>query len=575
MVKKIIAILSLALALPLAARQKSVPFSVIPEPREVVLNGGSFRLAGAAFGIDPSLDEPCSALADSFRRQIELVSGRKSATVEGSAPGKGISFIRDAALAPEAYTLDIAKHGVIVKASGYNGFLYAIQTIRQMLPTDIYGQSRTGDKLRLPCARISDAPRFGYRGLLLDSCRHFWETDEVKRVLDIMAMHKLNRLHWHLTEDQGWRIESVRYPRLNTIGSQRQGTQVAYDFQKDDGIPYGGYYTRDELREIVAYAADLGITIIPEIDMPGHMVAALAAYPELGCTKGPYETRRFWGIADDILCPGKSATFEFLKGVFDELLEIFPSEYINIGGDEAPKKRWKECPDCQKLISELGLEDRDGFTKEQYLQNYVTKYMQDYLASKGRRIIGWDEILEGELAPGATVMSWRGTAGGIKGASLGFDVIMSPNSYLYIDYSNSKELDKEPIGIGRRYNDLRRVYGYEPFEGMPESARSHILGVQANVWTEYIASPEHLEYMLLPRLSALSEVQWCSGEARDYGRFLGSMEHMKAIYEKLGYTYCRYTWGVAGMPGHEQDPRSAEELEKLDVGKLTRNTYDK
>ena len=315
---------------------------------------------------------------------------------------------------------------------------------------------------------------------------------------------------------------------------------VGKDFNSNDGVRYGGYYTQEQLKEVVAYAASLGITVIPEIDLPGHMLGALAAYPELGCTGGPYEVWTRWGISDQVLCPGKEAMFTFLEDVFTELMEIFPSEYIHIGGDECPKTEWEKCPDCQARIKALGIKADDKHTAEQYLQSYVTARVQKFLNDHGRKIIGWDEILEGELAPGATVMSWRGVKGGVQASALGFDVIMTPNTYCYFDYYQSEDKEKEPLAIGGNL-PIEKVYGYEPFDGLDASQQKHILGVQANLWTEYIATPEYLEYMLLPRMAALSEIQWCKSSDKDFDRFASSMkaESFK-IYDILGYNYRKF-----------------------------------
>ena len=438
--------------------------------------------------------------------------------------------------------------------------------MKQMLPAGIYGSAPAKGKWVLPCVSIMDSPRFAYRGLLLDCCRHFFPVDEVKKVINLMSIHKMNRLHWHLTEDQGWRIEIKKYPRLTEVGAWRDGTQI-FRRRETDGTRYGGFYTQDELREVVAYAAERGITIIPEVDLPGHMIGALASYPELGCTGGPYEVMQYWGVHKDVLCVGKEETFTFLEDVLTEVMDIFPSEYINIGGDECPKVRWESCPLCQKRIKQLGLKDKDGFKKEHYLQNYVTARIQKFINDHGRKIIGWDEILEGDLAEGATVMSWRGTKGGIKAVGKGFDVVMSPNTYCYIDYYQSKERDKEPYRIGK-YLPLEKVYGYEPMEGMPEDGEDHILGVQCNLWTEFIKTGDDLEYQLLPRMSALSEVGWIPKGTKDFERFRASLDHMKDIYEQLGFTYSKVEWGLIGLPGHEIPARSAEELDTLDYNKV-------
>ena len=391
--------------------------------------------------------------------------------------------------------------------------------------------------------KIADAPRFAYRGMHLDVARHFFSVDEVKRYIDVMAIHKLNTLHWHLTDDQGWRIEIKRYPELTAVGSIRKATVVRKEWGTYDGTPYGGFYTQDEIRDVVKYAADRGVTVIPEIDLPGHMLAALTAYPELGCTGGPYEVWGRWGVADDVLCPGREKTFEFLEGVLTEVMELFPSEYIHIGGDECPKVRWEKCPRCQAKIRQLGLKDDGEHTAEHYLQSYVTDRIGKFLAQHGRRIIGWDEILEGRAPSDAVVMSWRGSEGGIAAAKLGHDVIMTPNSHFYFDYYQSLDTDAEPFGIGG-YIPTEQVYSYDPaFPELTPEQQKHILGVQANLWTEYVLSDEHLEYMLLPRLAALSEVQWCLPETKDWNRFIGSFR-MDEIYSQMGYEFAKHIFGV-------------------------------
>ena len=373
--------------------------------------------------------------------------------------------------------------------------------------------------------------------MMLDCSRHFWSVDFVKKFIDLLAMHNMNTFHWHLTDDQGWRAEIKKYPRLTEVGAFRNGTVVKKDWNSNDGVRYGGYYTQEQMRDIVVYAESLGITVIPEIDLPGHMMGALAAYPHLGCTGGPYEVWTRWGISDQVLCPGKEDMFKFLEDVFTELMDIFPSEYIHIGGDECPKSEWEKCPECQARIKELGIKATKGHTAEQYLQNYVTARVQKFLNDHGRKIIGWDEILEGDLAKGATVMSWRGVKGGIQASSMGFDVIMTPNTYCYFDYYQSQDMEKEPFGIGGDL-PLEKVYGYEPLEGLDAEQQKHILGVQANLWTEYIATPEHLEYMLLPRLDALSEIQWCDPSKKDLERFKTALkDNLFKIYDTMGYNY--------------------------------------
>ena len=539
---------AILLLLSLSGMAKDPVIHIVPQPEHIELTGGSFKVSGAIFNCDASFDAQARTAIQEFAAKVSLATGRVSTFavpfgIAASAEAgsiKGFVFIRDNRLAPEEYKIEIGKKSTVVRASQSNGVRYAIETIKQMLPEEIYG-SEVGVKAdwTLPCGEISDKPRFAYRGMHLDCARHFFSVDEVKRYLDIMAVYKLNRFHWHLSDDQGWRIEILRYPELTLVGGYRSGTMIGHDFNSDDGIRYGGYYTQDQIREVVAYADKLGITVIPEIDLPGHMLAALSAYPWLGCEGGPYEAWHKWGVSDEVLCAGKETTYEFLENVLDEVAELFPAEYIHIGGDECPKTKWKACPACQAKIAELGLKDDGRFTAEQYLQCYVTARMQEFLASKGKKIIGWDEILEGNLAEGATVMSWRGKDGAVEASKLGFDAILAPTSHCYFDYLQSQDKDKEPVGFNG-YIPLDKVYSLEPMEGMPPEAEKHLLGVQANLWTEYIATEEQLQYMLLPRLLALSEVQWCQPAGKDYALFLTKLsEHELKILDAMGYNYRR------------------------------------
>ena len=544
-------LLTLLAGAALSCSAPKVPeIHIIPQPQQVSLQSGVFKVAGAPVSFE-GIDARTKAAVMDFATQLTRTTGKPSPVAE-MLQGTGFCFVADPTLASEAYTIDVTSKAVKVVAADFNGFFYALQSLGQMLPPAFYGGVKAKADWVLPCVRIADAPRFAYRGMHMDPSRHFWSVDEVKKYLDVMALYKLNRMHWHLTDDQGWRVEIKRYPRLTEIGSQRKETMVKKNFRPyvGDGQPYGGYYTQEQIREVVAYAESKGITIVPEIDLPGHMLAALAAYPELGCTGGPYDVWTIWGVSEDVLCVGKEETFQFLEGVLTEIMDLFPSEYIHIGGDECPKVRWEECPLCQARIRSLGLRDGEGHTKEQLLQNYVTSRMQEFLGRHGRKIIGWDEILEGELQAGATIMSWRGAAGGIEAAGRGFDVIMTPNSHFYFDYYQSEEKDREPFGIGG-YVPLEKVYSFDPYDQLTAEAQPHILGVQANLWTEYIATPEHLEYMLLPRMCALSEVQWCGADNRDYDRFLESLKHSGDILDTLGYTWCRYVFGTVGLPGSE------------------------
>lgn len=557
-----LALISFLIPASMSAKKVESKINIIPYPQSVQMEKGSFKAAGAIFNCDPAIDSKTQNKIKELADRITFISGRtcsfaspkgvaeaasdigkskKAVIFKYSASSlKGFVFLKEESMGPEDYSINVTKKNCIVKANGYNGFLYATQTLKQMMSDNIFAGKPVKDEyFTIPCCVIQDSPRFAYRGMHLDCARHFFSVDEVKKYLDIMALYKLNRFHWHLTEDQGWRVEIKKYPLLTEVGAYRNGTMAGKDFSSNDGIRYGGYYTQEQLKEIVAYADDLGITVIPEIDLPGHMLSALAAYPELGCTGGPYEVWTRWGISDQVLCPGKEAMFTFLDDVFTELLAIFPSEYIHIGGDECPKSQWESCPACQARIKELGIKSDETHTAEQYLQNYVTSRVQKMLNDKGRKIIGWDEILEGDLAKGATVMSWRGVKGGVKASSMGYDVIMTPNTYCYFDYLQSQDAS-EPLSIGGDL-PLEKVYGYDPFDGLDEGQRKHILGVQANLWTEYIATPEYLEYMLLPRMAALSEVQWCEPANKDLDRFESSLkEESFKIYDILGYNYRKF-----------------------------------
>ena len=540
--------------------------NVIPQPLSVREDKGSFNLKGTPIACDAAIGEIALAAVKDFSANLTLAAGQiypvstpvgLSQTIK-QGKVKGIVFGIDPTLKEEAYTINIDKSKCVVLASTDAGILYALQTLKQLLPSAIYsGKTAENEKWALPCCEIKDTPRFSYRGMHLDCGRHFWTVDEIKKVLDVMATLKLNRFHWHLTEDQGWRAEIKAYPELTNIGAWRAQTIIGYQHanpeHKKDGIRYGGFYTQDEMREVVAYAQKLGITVVPEIDLPGHMVAALASYPWLGCSGKCIEPGRegedysvweIWGVSPDVLCPGKDTTFEFLKTVLGELCEIFPGEYFHIGGDECPKDAWAQCPDCQARIAALGLKSDEHATAEQRLQNYVTSEMQAFLATKGKKIIGWDEILEGDLQEGATVMSWRGKTGGIEASNRGFDVIMTPDRWCYFDYNQCPDRGDESKPVWEAVDEptcawwgtlpLAKVYSFDPTEGLSAEAASHILGCQANVWTEYIPTEEQLEYMIMPRLFAMSEVQWSQLKNKDYDDFIRRVkaEGVKILKEK-------------------------------------------
>lgn len=543
----------LAIATFTAAACCEVPtdaISVVPYPNSVEVKCGEFEIKGAAFNYEAALDQRSKNIVQGFAQQLSLVTGVESAVTEG-ATISGVNFVLSSTVPAEGYKISISKNGVKVEAADLNGFNYAIQTLKQMLPVEIYGKAVAADKSwSLQCCTIEDAPRFGYRGMHMDESRHFFGIDAVKRYLDIMEIHKLNTLHWHLTDDQGWRVEIKKYPKLTEVGSIRKKTVIGHIYKsKDyDTTPYGEgmWYSQEQIREIIEYAAAKGITIIPEIDLPGHMLAALAAYPELGCTGGPYDVWGDWGISDDVLCVGKEKTMQFLEDVLSEICDLFPSEYIHVGGDECPKVRWEKCPRCQAKIRELGLKDTEEYQAEHFLQAYVISRMEKFINSKGKRIIGWDEILEGEVAPNATIMSWRGVAGGLEAVRMGHDAIMTPNTFYYLDYYQSLDKENEPLAIGG-YLPIEKCYSYEPFTAdMTDEEKAHILGVQANLWTEYIATESHLHYMLLPRMAALSEVQWCQPENKNWERFHNSADEFCAIYDIMGYNHGKHLFDANG-----------------------------
>lgn len=433
---------------------------------------------------------------------------------------------------PEAYRITVGKSGIIVDGASPAGTFYGIQTLRKSV---VAADSARHGAVLFPAVTICDAPRFPYRGAHFDSARHFFAPDSVKIFIDMLAMHNINRFHWHLTDDQGWRIEIKSRPGLTEVGSRRSGTMIGHDFSTNDSIPYGGYYTQDELRDIVKYAADRHITVIPEVDLPGHMQAALAAYPSLGCTGGPYEVWPKWGVSYDVLCAGNDSIYALLDDVLAEVTEIFPSEYIHVGGDECPKARWKNCPKCQARIKALGLRtDKEG-TAEDKLQAYVMKHATDFLASRGRRVIGWDEILEGGAPEGSVIMSWRGIEGAEQAARRGHDAIMSPCQYCYFDFRQSDSPD-EPLAATWG-NIITPDVIYDMVAVPPtltEEEARHVIGVQANLWTEYIPTFWHAEYMELPRLAALSEVQWCA-DKKGFDDFRKRLPGITNLYNLNGY----------------------------------------
>lgn len=508
-------------------------YNIIPYPEQLIPQKGKFVVNSRTVIVCDLKQQDVKKLAQQFSNQLELVSGLKLTVHDiGNAEVTNAIIFRWSTMEDrEGYNLKISPKLIEIEAKTGNGFFYGLQTLYQLLPVEIYGKKNANiKKWSAPSVQISDAPRFAYRGLHLDVCRHFFPLEFIKKYIDAMAIHKFNSFHWHLTDDQGWRIEIKKYPILTEIGSKREETIIGHFYerfpQQFDGKPYGGFYTQDEAREIVTYAADRFIEVIPEIEMPGHAQAAIAAYPFLSCTKdSTIKVATRWGIFKEVFCP-RDTTFGFLENVLTEIMEIFPSKYIHIGGDECPKDRWKSCPDCQSLIKSENLKD------EHELQSYFIERIEKFLNTKGRQIIGWDEILDGGLAPNATVMSWRGIRGGIAAAKAGHYVIMTPGTHCYFDQYQT-DPETEPVTIGG-YLPLSKVYQYEPISTeLTTDEAKHILGAQANLWTEYMPTSDNVEYMAFPRVSAMAEVVWCGKTNRNWNLFRNRMLTNFKRYEQL------------------------------------------
>ncbi|MBQ9138228.1 MAG: beta-N-acetylhexosaminidase [Alistipes sp.] len=520
-------------AIACAATAYAVEYAnvIVPRPLSCEAIEGSFALTPKTTirATLPSL----VPTGEVFAADLEVVLGNKLVVKKSSAKKGAINLALNSALASEEYTLKITADGVWITGGSERAVFYGLQSLRQIVAaSDI-----TAAGTKISAVNIADKPHFAYRGGMLDVCRHIFTVDEVKRYIDILALHKINKFHWHLTEDQGWRIEIKRYPELSEVGAYRNQTLIGRNRKSKlyDGTRYGGVFTQDEVREVVAYASARYIDIIPEIEMPGHAVAALTTYPHLGCTGGPYEVWTRWGISENIFCAGKESTFEFIENVLTEVLELFPYKYIHIGGDEAPRAMWKQCPHCQKRIKDEGLRD------EHQLQSYFMERVERWLNERGRSIIGWDEILQGGISKSATVMSWRGTKGGIAAAKLGNDVIMAPNTYCYIDYYQTSDpaANGEPLANGRRPVTLAKNYSLDPYAGLDEHQQKFIKGVQVNLWTEYVSTFDHVQHMLLPRLAALAETGWSYGN-KDYADFSRRMHILRKLYDKQGFVYAPY-----------------------------------
>lgn len=538
-------------------------YNIIPLPKEVKADTTQFFMLKSGMGIayDESNAENVR-IAQFLREWVKQAAGLELQL----APADKKAFVRLALVSPagkgkkgkapvalteqqkESYTLTVGREGILISAYEPAGLFRAAQTLRKSLPV-IKGQ-----EVEMPYVTISDQPRFTYRGVLLDCGRHFFSVEFIKQFLDAMALHGCNQFHWHLTEDQGWRFEVKALPDLAKKGSVREKTVIGPSRMRIyDNIPYGGYYTQEECRDIVKYAVERYINVVPEIDMPGHMQSALHVFPNLGCTGGPYPVAPYWGVMREVLCGGNPQTLEFLKTVFGELCDVFPSPYIHIGGDECPKERWQKCPKCQAKIRELGLTtenikvegdggrgSQDGRSAENKLQSYINHEIEQFLASRGRSLIGWDEILAGGLTEDAIVMSWRGTKGGVAAAKQKHRVIMSPNVYAYLDHPQLKDYGKQPRTTDSYIVSCSKIYSFDPLvsEELTQEESDCILGYQGNLWTEQVAYPEHALYQLLPRLGAMSEVQWCNPEQKDFENWKKRLPQLKKLYDRIGLVYC-------------------------------------
>ena len=483
-------------------------------------------------------DRDSAAAAGLLAGWLPTVGGqpRRASTLRSTAPPGSITLTTDTTrtdLHDEGYALTVTPRGATVSGASPRGVLWGAQTLRQLLTPPAPPNASAGESdapAALPVVDIVDHPRFAWRGLHLDVARHFFPVPFIEQLIDLMSLYKYNTLHWHLTDDQGWRIEIRSRPRLTEIGSRRTATPLPHDRTRSDGAPYAGHYTQEQVRRVVAYAAERGVTVVPEIEMPGHSQAALASYPELGCASGEYEVATTWGIKGDVLCAGRDTTFSFLEEVLDEVLELFPSPFIHVGGDECPKQAWRGCRHCQQRIAAERLAGADE------LQSWFIRRVAGWLADRGRRLLGWDEILEGGLAPGATVMSWRGSDGGVAAATAGHDVVMSPNTHCYFDYYQARDTAAEPPAIGGHL-PLQQVYAFEPVPPALAGHAAHVLGVQGNIWTEYMVTESQVQYMAFPRALALAKVAWTPADLRSPAEFRDRLAAHRPLLDRLGVNY--------------------------------------
>ena len=531
--RKLTLLASVAVSLLLAgcAKEQKETLSVIPVPLSADLQKGAFQLNDQTKLWIDAPQEDKTRLADYIAGSPFQLDAALEEVVDNVVILQQVDRLPDIT-SSEGYVLEVTPKQVKIRAASGAGLFYGVQTFLQMV----------NEKKELPVGTVTDEPRFAYRGMMLDVSRHFFDVNFVKKQIDAFAYYKLNRLHLHLTDAAGWRIEIDKYPRLTEFAAWREfptwkewwnnGRQYSEEGSEN---AYGGYYTKEDIRELVAYAESRYITVIPEIEMPAHSEEVLTAYPELSCTHEPYKQADF--------CVGNEKTFEFLENVLTEVMELFPSEYIHVGGDECPKVRWEKCPKCQARIKAEGIKGDKKHSAEEYLQSYVISRMEKFVESKGRHIIGWDEILEGGLAPNATVMSWRGMDGGIEAAKQKHNVVMTPNTYVYLDYYQSADTDLEPEAIGG-YLPLEKVYSFEPTAGISPEDQKYVIGAQANLWTEYIPTFSQVEYMIMPRIDAVADIQWSDPSKKDYQTFLPRVARMTQLYDRLGYNYGKHIFDI-------------------------------
>lgn len=516
---------------------------VIPQPQEIVLARDTtpFIIDRSTTIVYPATNEKMHRTADFLATFIKEMTGTEVRVSDKEKSSNAIILAVDSTMGhPEGYKLQITPEKVLLTGGSEAGVFYGIQTIHKALPILKDGKVAAA----LPAGTVTDFPRFRYRGFMIDVGRHFFPVSYLKQMIDLMALHNINYFHWHLTEDQGWRIEIKKYPKLTEIGSKRDSTIIDWETKKFDGKPHSGFYTQDEAREIVRYAADRFITVVPEIDLPGHTTAALASYPELGCTGGPYKVLCSFGVFPDVLCAGNDQTLQFTKDVLDEIMDIFPSEYIHIGGDECPKSRWEKCPKCQAKIKELGIKTLPKHSKENQLQTYFMSELEKEINAHGRRMLGWDEVLEGGLTPNSTIMSWRGIQGGIEAARQHHDVIMTPIQRLY--FSNPR------INKMTGFEWMNRVYNFEPVSAeLTDAEKKFVIGTQGCIWTEWTADSTKMEWQILPRMAALSEIQWTLPEHKNFERFMERLPEMLKIYSSLDYGYREDVFAADTLKTHK------------------------